>query len=278
MQDVTILEQVNAQDILGATPLHWAARRGDLEATAALLRAGAKIELSTSEGMTPLFSALTNPQATCVDILLEAGANVNAEGVDGRRSVHYACERNHLVALQKMHLAGADLDHKSTIEQLTPLVIAAYFGRSSIVQYLIQNGASLDAADKWGVVAVHRAVRSSRIDVLRLLLDAGAKYDHSENDNSTILHNAAEYADLQTIEYLALANFKGLDINKRDDNNQTALDVLNTRCVELAEPEAEALKTAFEKLFRSIGSSNASTDDAEIEDVFFDAVQELGDI
>jgi len=78
---------------------------------------------------------------------------------------------------------------------------------------------------------------------------------------------------------MTLANLKQLDVNKLNNKNRTALDLLNDRCVEVAEPEAEALKNAFEKLLRSIGSSNASTDNIEMdEEVFFDAVQELRDI
>ena len=53
----TLLQQkadVNAPQIDGATALHWAVYRGDLDSAALLIRAGAKVNAANREGMTPI--------------------------------------------------------------------------------------------------------------------------------------------------------------------------------------------------------------------------------
>jgi len=44
---------VNAAQIDGATALHWAVYRNDLEVANLLIRAGAKVNVMTREGITP---------------------------------------------------------------------------------------------------------------------------------------------------------------------------------------------------------------------------------
>src|SRR5882762_4983179 len=56
----TLLQQkvdVNAAQIDGATALHWAVYRDDLEAADLLIRAGIKVDLANREGVTPLAMA-----------------------------------------------------------------------------------------------------------------------------------------------------------------------------------------------------------------------------
>src|SRR5207244_8236168 len=56
----TLLQQkadVNAPQIDGATALHWAVYRDDLEAADLLIAAGAKVDAANREGFTPLVMA-----------------------------------------------------------------------------------------------------------------------------------------------------------------------------------------------------------------------------
>src|SRR5436309_3145632 len=56
----TLLQQkadVNAPQVDGATALHWAVYREDLESAGALVAAGATVDVANREGMTPLAMA-----------------------------------------------------------------------------------------------------------------------------------------------------------------------------------------------------------------------------
>jgi len=53
-------DEVNAQDVNGWSPLHFAAQEGDLEVAKILLNAGATIDLKDSNGNSPLWVAAMN--------------------------------------------------------------------------------------------------------------------------------------------------------------------------------------------------------------------------
>ena len=76
--------QVDAQEKLKqCTPLHMAARRGNVQVAAALLECGADLEVRDKLGDTPLHRAIKCGKTDMVAFLLERGANAQAEGKGG---------------------------------------------------------------------------------------------------------------------------------------------------------------------------------------------------
>src|SRR5262245_2850664 len=70
---------VNATQGDGMTALHWAAYRNDVEMARVLLQAGASIKATTRLGdYTPLSIAAKTGGSGVIDLLLKAGADVNA--------------------------------------------------------------------------------------------------------------------------------------------------------------------------------------------------------
>src|SRR5260221_4040427 len=66
---------VNAPQVDGATALHWAIYRDDLEMADLLIRAGANIKAVNREGVTPLAMASLYGNAGMIARLLKAGAD-----------------------------------------------------------------------------------------------------------------------------------------------------------------------------------------------------------
>src|SRR5207247_9180008 len=62
----------------GTTALHWASYRDDLESADLLLRAGAKVNAATDLGVTPPWNAGLNGSERMVRRLLEAGSDPTA--------------------------------------------------------------------------------------------------------------------------------------------------------------------------------------------------------
>src|SRR5262245_19035293 len=66
----------------GTTPLHLAARQGDVACVNLLLRQGARADVANRFGITPLWLACVQGSAPVVEALLKAGADPNAARLD----------------------------------------------------------------------------------------------------------------------------------------------------------------------------------------------------
>lgn len=69
------------------TPLHHAAHAGQVEIIELLVEAGATVDARALGGGTPLMRAIESSRPSCVEALIKAGADVNAENKKGL-SVH----------------------------------------------------------------------------------------------------------------------------------------------------------------------------------------------
>jgi ankyrin repeat protein len=102
--------RVSATDASGATPLHWAALNGDLEFARLLLEHGADVEAQArGEGMTPLHAAAAGGDVDLVELLLERGADAGARDRAGRRPLDVARISNSAEAADVLrhHTPGA---------------------------------------------------------------------------------------------------------------------------------------------------------------------------
>ena len=69
----------------------------------------------------------------------------------------------------------------------TPLIIAAMFGQTSVVSFLIENGARLNIQNNQGSTALHVAAFFGYPEAVRLLLVGGAARDIRNYDDLTPL-------------------------------------------------------------------------------------------
>jgi len=84
---------VNQTEMLGRTPVHWAAIKGSTEALLALLKAGAAPDLCDSDNRTPLALAAQVGRADVVSFLLQnAKVRVNFQDSTGNTILHHAAE------------------------------------------------------------------------------------------------------------------------------------------------------------------------------------------
>lgn len=74
---------VNVCDQFLWTPLHHAAHTGQVELIELLVEAGAPIDARALCGGTPLMRAIESSRPSCVDALIKAGASVKAENKKG---------------------------------------------------------------------------------------------------------------------------------------------------------------------------------------------------
>jgi len=105
-----------------------------------------------------------------------------------------------------------------------PLGLAAYFGHADAARLLLDRGADPNQAARNAakVTALHAAVSSNQLAIVRWLLDAGADVDARQQMDYTPLMGAAANARLDIIDLLLA---RGADRAARTTDGKTAADL-----------------------------------------------------
>jgi hypothetical protein len=106
-----------------------------------LLDAGADINQTSSSGWTALMAAVFGNRSRTMDLLLSRGADVNLRSEDGRTALILAVQRGNATAVKQLLALGAD----STVRDgygKTALVIAAELQNKNLIRLLKKAGAS----------------------------------------------------------------------------------------------------------------------------------------
>ena len=172
---------VNAQDDRGATPLHIAAFRGEVEIAEYLLSEGADPTITNLDGLTALQTAEYVRHAMMVIVLSQASGIDSVMLPDAESTIWDAAREGNLTALE-FHLSD-DLDVNTRLDLKedpafggSALHIAIMEFANEAVLYLIERGANvnLPAANDQKGTPLHWAVKAANDDGVRMLLDAGA--------------------------------------------------------------------------------------------------------
>ena len=172
---------VNAQDDRGATPLHIAAFRGEVEIAEYLLSEGADPPITNLDGLTALQTAEYVRHAMMVIVLGQASGIDSVMLPDAESTIWDAAREGNLTALE-FHLSD-DLDVNTRLDLKedpafggSALHIAIMEFANEAVLYLIERGANvnLPAANDQKGTPLHWAVKAANDDGVRMLLDAGA--------------------------------------------------------------------------------------------------------
>eukprot|EP00434_Breviolum_minutum_P015901 symbB.v1.2.014013.t2/scaffold1012.1/size144332/6 len=194
----------------GVTALHVAARQGHLECINLLVQAGAEIDHGP---VTPLHLAARHGHLEACKVLLDYGAEKDKVSTEnGDTALHFAAWEGHLdVVCFLLHL-GASINIATKDVASTPLHLAATGGHVEMVRVMLANGAEKDAMTFRGATPLHWAVGNGHIEVVRVLLAAGAQKDRARKDDGrTPLHVAIQNHHLQVVSLLLEA---GADYNK----------------------------------------------------------------
>lgn len=103
-----------------------------------------------------------------IDVLLKAGAQVDAVPSDGKTGLFYACEAKSLEKLEGLRQCGAALDARNKQGQ-TLLHVAAQLAWKEGCLYLMENGLKVDAKDQAGKTAFLAGVGAYRSVFCELL-------------------------------------------------------------------------------------------------------------
>jgi ankyrin repeat protein len=148
---------VGAVDAHHKTPLHLAAEHDHAEIADLLLEAGADIEAWTSWGATPLQWAGVVGSRAAGDVLLAHGAKLTLAPAAG---------------LGLMDALPALTTENGAVS--AAYVLACRNGHTEAARFLLDHGAQVNARGFFHATALHWAAINGHADTVRFLLDAGA--------------------------------------------------------------------------------------------------------
>ncbi|KAF5695164.1 transcription activator acu-15 [Fusarium denticulatum] len=137
----------HSQDLRNRTALLHAVANGYEAITGRLITAGAKIDTIDDAGYTALMLATISGSSNLVERLLMLGANVDTkEWRHEKNPLLYAAEHGFETCVDLLLNAGAEVDFVDKSGR-TPLSWAAGHGHANIVSLLLQKGANPDMRD-----------------------------------------------------------------------------------------------------------------------------------
>ncbi len=147
------------------TALHYAARNNRIEVMGTLLNLGACFNRVDEDGQSPLYAAARAGFIDSLEVLLPAGADFNKPDNNGMTplfaAVKFCCYHSSACVQYLVENAFVNLD-RATDERTTPLHAAAcsrLAGRTDMINYLVNKGASLNQVDENGQTALHVAIK-----------------------------------------------------------------------------------------------------------------------
>jgi ankyrin repeat protein len=214
---------IHLEDQHGHNCLHFAAHGGDKQCVKLLLDEGLNIDHQARNGCTPLHYASETENAAIVKYLLVKSANPNITDEDGNTCLHLASRINRRLQVMKILVEHIQINSLN-IKQETPLQMALLLERKDIVTFLLDKGANPDIKNQDGETSLLVAIKKRYKDIVKLLLGKKADVNAEDSNGRSGLHiTAGEGNNYYAIEVLEMLLAAGAEINHQDKDGQPAL-------------------------------------------------------
>lgn len=263
------------------TPLQFAVQAGRIDATKALLDAGASLTNETPQGMSVLTLAIANAHYELAALLVDKGADVNVDKVGFSPLLQIARMRTlnigqfpHPVTTgtwSSLDLAarlierGAKVDARTTVGftdgwrggfglDATAFLIAAKGGDTQMMRLLAAKGADVKAVNKNGTTAIMAAAGvemfnpnedsgtdADGLAALKVAIELGAGDINAVNKRGEAALHGAVYRPTTDIIQYLVDHGASLDLKNKRGRTALELAVLGVGVVDGLRPEAATL-------------------------------------
>jgi len=164
-----------------------------------------------------LFTAITRDDATAMRSLLARGMDPNTLDPNGQTAMFVALRSESLKAADALMAGKPDINAVNDKGE-SALMMAALKGQMDWVKRLLDAGARVNQP---GWTALHYAASGPNSSVVQLLLERGATVEAESPNKTTPLMMAARYGSEPSVDLLLA---KGADLRRRNDLGLSALD------------------------------------------------------
>ncbi len=225
---------LNAISLNKWTPLHHAVASQSPAEVVQLIQHGALLDIQNKEGNTPLHMAMIHGNEIIIELLTKAGADCHIPNNDGLTVIQYA-EQKDLPNILKLLTNDPEEQKQIPIEEIFEDSCDPFFASKPpchadlrLVKQYLSHQSTFDLTHHNGETILHQAALSGNKILARKLIAAHHHINAKDDDGNSPLHKAISSLNLQVIQLLLNAGANPLLKNKY---NQTPLD-LASACFE----------------------------------------------
>jgi len=279
---ISLTANASAKDDNGATALMWAIYKADLKMVKLLIKNGADVkakgiiylnEDKTSYYGSPLAIAAGQGRIDILKFLVEkCGISANDKQLTkektekGWGALHEACIAGDIEIINYLFEHGADKNLQSIDMFIpvgpTPLICAVRSSNIDVVKLILSKKPRIDAVDESDINALGYAILSGKIELVKLLVEAGADLTYPLFRGAGYLMFSAYSNNTKIFKYFIE---KGIDPHKtnRIVMNDISIYTLIGMCA--AQGNIELLQYCIDSLKLDINQKFIILDDKEIE-------------
>ena len=146
-----------------------------------------------------LFSTMKKNKA--LEMLLEIEESYEIIEKNQFSLLYYAVLGNNISALNMYFKLGIDINTRDKMYDDTLLIRSIYYSKFETVEYLVKNGADVNAVNIWGNSPLLQTFISQKNEkeiekIVKILIEAGAKIDHTNKIGINTLEEAKKYPEI----------------------------------------------------------------------------------
>jgi ankyrin repeat protein len=236
-------EAIKATTLQGRTALHQACQGGKTAVVQLLLPYCDEKSVNmrdTYRGSTPFLTACFGGHEKCVDLLMEAKADISMPTTEGFSPLYVVSQEGNLPIAQKLIQANPQMVNVQTKTGKTPLFIACLEGKEGIVDLLLEAGAQVTLADDQESLPLLAACEKGTTSITKKLIARVQATANAQNKQGlTPLHFACAHKHPDLVALL-LENKANPEL--RDIGGKTAFDYADKTILALAKQCLEAIR------------------------------------
>ncbi|XP_031978211.1 ankyrin repeat and death domain-containing protein 1A isoform X6 [Corvus moneduloides] len=160
--------------------------------------------------------------------LIRRGVDIKAKNNTDRTALHWAAGAGNVDAVRLLLDHDVPVDDEDSVQRrplhfgMNALLLSAWFGHLQVLHILISAGAKISCVNRHGMNLLHCAAQRGHIQVMEFIVQdlEDVCVDETDKMDRTAFHLAAEYGQLEVVEFLIQL---GCSHSAKDKEENTAL-------------------------------------------------------